>query len=87
MALYELTKAGVRNTLTGAYIPDDQRNTDWKLYQTWLDLGNSVDPLPPVIKPTVDQEYDGQNEWLKAVIQEAGINLVALKARVTTNRL
>ena len=86
MALYELTKTGVRNTITNQWIPDDLRNKDWKLYQSWLDLGNLVDPQPPVILPTIDQEWDGQSEWLKALVQESGTNLVALKARVTANR-
>lgn len=86
MALYELTKQGVRNTITNQYIPDDTRNREWRLYQDWLDLGNVADPQPPVISPTIDQEYDQQSEWLKALVQESGVNLVALKARVTANR-
>jgi hypothetical protein len=86
MALYELTKDGVRNTVTNQIIPDDNRNRHWKLYQSWLDLGNTPDPQPPVISPTIDDEYDGQSEWLKALVQESGVNLVALKARVQANR-
>tara|TARA_R110000772_G_scaffold267971_3_gene393605 strand:- start:36838 stop:37101 length:264 start_codon:yes stop_codon:yes gene_type:complete len=86
MALYELTQEGVKNTITNQNIPDDNRNRDWRMYQDWLGLGNSADPQTPVISPTIDQEYEQQSEWLKALVQESGINLVSLKARVTTNR-
>lgn len=86
MALYELTKEGVRNTVTNQWIPDDIRNKQWRLYQEWLNQGNVVDPQPLIIAPTIDDEYAAQSEWLKAVIQESGINLVALKARVQANR-
>ena len=86
MALYQLTRWGVRNTITNQIIPDDTRNRDWRVYQSWLDLGNVVDSQLPVILPTIDQEWDHQSEWLKALVQELGVNLVALKARVITNR-
>jgi hypothetical protein len=86
MALYELTKDGVKNTITNQIIPDDNRNKDWKIYQTWLDLGNTPDPQSPVIPTSIDDEWNGQNEWLKAIVQESGINLVALKARVQAGR-
>ena len=86
MALYELTKTGVRNTVTKSNIPDDRHNRHWQEYQAWLDLGNLPDPQPPIISPTIDEEYDGQSEWLKALVQESGVNLVALKARVQANR-
>ena len=86
MALYELTKSGVRNTITIAYIPDSSRNHDWLTYQDWLALGNTPDPQPPVIKPTIDQEYDAQSDWIKAIVFKTGLNLVDLKAQVTSTR-
>ena len=84
MALYELTPYGVRNTISLQDVPDDRHNRDWKMYQDWLDLGNLPDPHP--ILPTIDQEWDSQNEWLKALAQELGVSHEALKARVIANK-
>ncbi len=86
MALYERTPTGVKNTLTNEHILDDRHDFNWRMYQDWLNLGHTPDPQPPVIFPTIDQEWDQQSEWVKALVQESGINLVALKARVTANR-
>ena len=86
MALYELTPNGVRNTITLKRVIDNRHNRDWRIYQDWLDLGNCPDPQPPIILPTIDQEWDSQNEWLKALAQELGVSHEALKARVTANK-
>ena len=85
MALYALTKIGVRNTITGQQIPSDRHNLDWQMYQNWLDIGNIPDAQPD-LSHTIDQEWDLQSDWIKAMAQELGLNLVALKARVTINR-
>jgi hypothetical protein len=29
----------------GAWVPNDEQNTDWQAYQVWLAAGNT--PLPP----------------------------------------
>lgn len=44
MKKYKLTKDGVQNTKTGAFIPDDPKNRDWRKYQKWLAKGNTPDP-------------------------------------------
>ena len=45
MAKYKLTKSGVQDKKTGAFIPDCQGNRDWRKYQTWLKKkGNKPDP-------------------------------------------
>jgi len=36
MKKYRLTEDGVQNTETTAFIPNDERNNDWKEYQSWL---------------------------------------------------
>lgn len=36
MEKYRLTKDGVQNTKTTAFIPNDERNNDWMEYQNWL---------------------------------------------------
>ena len=37
MKKYRLTEDGVQNTETTAFIPNDERNNDWKEYQNWLE--------------------------------------------------
>jgi hypothetical protein len=49
MAKYKLANAGspiqsVIDTDTGAYIPNDRGNKDWKAYLVWVDEGNTPDP-------------------------------------------
>ena len=55
MKKYKLTEDGVQNTETTGFIPNDERNNDWREYQNWLkgldtegeDLGtgkNTPDP-------------------------------------------
>jgi hypothetical protein len=82
--MYTLTIDGV--TLDGLNIPNDPRNSDWREYQAWLGLGNTPNALVPRIKPTIDQEYASQNEWLRALVLSSGADLVALKAQVVSNR-
>ncbi|MBW1845530.1 MAG: hypothetical protein JRI94_00445 [Deltaproteobacteria bacterium] len=36
MVKYKLTEGGVQNTETTAFIPNDERNNDWREYQNWL---------------------------------------------------
>jgi len=36
MKKYRLTEDGVQNTETTAFIPNDERNNDWREYQNWL---------------------------------------------------
>jgi len=56
MTKYKLTACGVQNLETVGFIPNDERNNDWKEYQNWLkglnvegeDLGtgkNAPDPI------------------------------------------
>jgi hypothetical protein len=40
---------GVQRLSDGAFIPEDERNADWRAYQEWLAAGNTpqaADPLP-----------------------------------------
>jgi len=36
MKKYRLTEDGVQNIKTTAFIPNDERNNDWREYQNWL---------------------------------------------------
>lgn len=36
MAKYKLTEDGIQNMETTAFIPNDERNNDWREYQNWL---------------------------------------------------
>ena len=69
MAKYKLTKDGVQNTETTAFIPNDIRNNDWREYQNWLkgldvegeDLGtgeNTPDPQDPPVQLVVDENEE-----------------------------
>ena len=48
MKKYRLTEDGVQNTETTAFIPNDERNNDWREYQNWLKgLGPDRDEEEP----------------------------------------
>ncbi len=55
MKKYKLTEDGIQNTETTAFIPNDERNNDWREYQNWLkgldvngeDLGTSENTPDP----------------------------------------
>lgn len=44
MAKYKLTSNGVKDTETGANIPNAPGNRNWTEYQEWLAEGNTPDP-------------------------------------------
>ena len=44
MADYAVARdGGVIHTPTGAFIPEDEANADWRAYQAWLAAGNTPD--------------------------------------------
>lgn len=47
MALYRLLpdSVGVINTTTGAMVPNDAENADWRAYQAWVGAGGTPDPV------------------------------------------
>jgi len=52
MKKYKLTDSVVQNTETNEFIPNDERNNDWKEYQNWLKgLGPDI-PTNPMSEPT-----------------------------------
>ena len=42
--MYKLTKDGVQNLETMAFIPNNLVNRDWRRYQAWLAEGNTPSP-------------------------------------------
>lgn len=42
--MYKLTKDGVQNLETMAFIPESESNREWLRYQKWLAEGNTPDP-------------------------------------------
>lgn len=57
MRKYKLTKEGVQDTETGAFIPDDPDNRDWRQYQAWLKEGNKPEPMD-VIDPWIEKRQE-----------------------------
>ena len=83
MALYRLREGGVRNTVTNQDIPNAPGNRDWIFYQDWLLLGNTPDPVAVIVRPTLDEEFDGLSDWIKELI---GPGIAAFKAKITARR-
>lgn len=44
MAKYKISGDGVFDTEENMYIPNDEGNRHWIMYQTWVDDGNTPDP-------------------------------------------
>ena len=42
--MYKLTQSGVQRLSDGAFIPEDERNADWRAYQKWVAEGNTAFP-------------------------------------------
>jgi hypothetical protein len=55
MAMYKLTSdpTTVQRLPDGAFIPFDIRNPDYREYLTWLEKGNTPEPLPVVVPSSV----------------------------------
>jgi len=84
---YQLTEQGVKDLVTNQDIPSDPMNRDWRTYVEWLAKGNTALPQTRIPPMTEAEEYQKTvNDWMKAVIQEAGLDPVAIAARVRTMR-
>ena len=51
MAKYKLSDHGVRDTETGACIPNAIENRHWRKYLRWVEAGNIADAPDPVQAP------------------------------------
>lgn len=67
--MYKLTKDGVKNLETMAFIPNDLKNRDWLRYQKWLAKGNT-----PESEFTAD-ELTVQKQRKKRQIETAIVNM------------
>lgn len=83
---YQLMADGVIELATQKCIPADPSNVDYQRYVAWVARGNTPLPLPAPVRPTIDHEYGMLNDWVKAVVVEAGIDAIALKQRVEEMR-
>ena len=50
--MYQLTNSGIKRLSDSAFIPIDEKNTDYQAYLAWLAQGNTVQPKDP---PTKDE--------------------------------
>lgn len=55
MARYRLRSNGVKDTESGALIPNDLENRHWKEYQAWLAEGNTPDPIQVSVPPAEEE--------------------------------
>jgi hypothetical protein len=61
MADYQLTTTdAVIRTADQAYIPNDDDNRDWQIYQQWLADGGVPDPVAPFVSPALDSVSTGK---------------------------
>jgi hypothetical protein len=55
MTMYKLTNTdSIVRTADGAYIPADERNSDYAKYLAWVSAGNVAEPADP-ISPVIPQ--------------------------------
>lgn len=59
---YQITPAGVVNTTTNEFVPDDPANYRWQEYQAWLAAGNTATPEPAPDLPTAKANAQSELE-------------------------
>lgn len=68
---YRLTKEGVQNLDTMAFIPTTMKNADWRDYQGWLSEGNTPEAkLPDPVLVVDEKEEKIKARMRKKAIQE-----------------
>ena len=99
MAKYKLTEDGVKNTKTYAFIPNDERNNDWREYQNWLkgldvngeDLGTGPNVpdaqfSPKELVELEEQELVRENEAkIQDEIRKIAINNLIVSGKLPVN--
>lgn len=53
--MYKLITGGVQRIADGAFLPQDERNVDWREYQVWLDLGGTPQNAEPTVLTPLEQ--------------------------------
>lgn len=64
---YKLLKQGVRRLMDGVYIPNDERNADWREYMRWLAAGNTPEPIDPDPEPIDQSDLDNMEKSIKVL--------------------
>lgn len=75
---YKLTENGVYHYDTGAHIPNDEGNRDWREYLSYVQKGGDTDPLKTDVE-IFEEEQEGKrqavrNEFLLASSNPVEIN-------------
>ena len=78
---YKLTGSGVQDIETGAFIPKDYNNRDWRKYQEWINKGNTPDPL----ETTEEKEAKGKRK--KREVEQAIVDAKIKKDAATSEGL
>jgi len=71
---YKLTEDGVQNTETTAFIPNDEKNNDWREYQNWLKgLNNEGEDLGTG-KNTPDPQFTEEELAAQVQLEQNNMN-------------
>ncbi len=85
---FKLTDTGVIDVASGALIPSDERNANWKVYQQWLAVPNTPLPADPdVYAPErAAREQERRDVLADATVQQlASMTAAQVDAYVVAN--
>jgi len=82
MKKYKLTEDGVQNTETTAFIPNDERNNDWREYQNWLEGLNAEGEDLGIGKNTPDPQFTAEELVEQTRQEEMKINEQKIQAEI-----
>lgn len=82
MVKYKLQPGGVKDQETGANIPDNEENSDWRAYQRWLEEGNKPEPW----RTGAEILENAKSEKLEQIRRSYESELAAISCPLANNR-